>query len=322
MSGEGKPLQALQVLQASRVPAAEPESSPWLIDQLWAAQAVGVIGGSPKSCKSWLALEMAVAVASGQPCLGQFEAIETGSVLVYAAEDSPRHVRGRLEGLCRARAVPFADLDVHLVVEPHLRLDVADDQKRLLAALEVRRPRLLILDPFVRLHRIDENSAAEVSALLADLRAWQRSLGLAIVLVHHTKKSNGEASGQALRGSGDLHAWGDSNLYVRKNGEDLVLTMEHRWAKSGDPLTLRLLDADGPPRLEVRASESESPPAPDLAMQVLAFLRSRCKPVSQEELRDALKVRNQRLTEILWKLRSDGKVTRTPRGWTITGSAG
>lgn len=321
MSGEGKPL---EVIQASRVPIAEPESSPWLIEQLWASQAVGVIGGSPKSCKSWLALEMAVSVASGQPCLGRFEAIETGPVLIYAAEDSPRQVRGRLEGLCRARGVDFSELDVHLILDPQLRLDVTEDQSRLRAALEVRRPRLLVLDPFVRLHRIDENSAAEVSSLLADLRSWQRSLGLAIVLVHHTKKSNGEASGQALRGSGDLHAWGDSNLYVRKNGEDLTLAMEHRWARSGDPLTLRLVDADGPPRLDLRpSSESEpDPPAPDLAVQVLAHLRSRGKPISQEELRDALKIRNQRLTQILWELRTADKVTRTPRGWAINGSAG
>ncbi|MEO6777029.1 MAG: hypothetical protein ABI467_29130, partial [Kofleriaceae bacterium] len=32
------------------------------------------------------------------------------------------------------------------------------------------RPRLLILDPFVRLHRIDENLAGEVAPLLAYLR--------------------------------------------------------------------------------------------------------------------------------------------------------
>lgn len=43
----------------------------WLIDQLWAEQAVGVIGGEPKSNKSFLALDMAVAVASGAPCLGE-----------------------------------------------------------------------------------------------------------------------------------------------------------------------------------------------------------------------------------------------------------
>lgn len=325
MSAETK--QTLQVLQASRVPAADPETPVWLIDQLWAPQAVGLIGGAPKSCKSWLALEMALSVASGQPCLGRFEAMETGPVLLFAAEDSPRQVRARLEGLARARGVDFSSLDVHLIMEPQLRLDIAEDQSRLLAAMEVRRPRLLILDPFVRLHRIDENSAADVSALLADLRAWQRRLGIAIVLVHHTRKSNGEATGgSALRGSSDLHAWGDSNLYVRRSGDDLVLSREHRWARSGDPLTLRLVEADGsPPHLEVRPpADSESAPSavPDMGSQVLAVLRSAARPMTQDEIRDALKVRNHRVYEILCQLRLEGKVMKTPRGWALTNLAG
>jgi hypothetical protein len=40
------------------------EEHRWLIQDLWAAQAVGVVGGEPKCCKSFLALDMAVAVAS------------------------------------------------------------------------------------------------------------------------------------------------------------------------------------------------------------------------------------------------------------------
>jgi hypothetical protein len=318
----GEPEEAtLKVVQVSRVGTGDPQTPPWLIDRLWGSQAVGVIGGAPKSCKSWLALEMALSVASGRPCLGCFEAIDTGAVLVYAAEDSPRQVRARLEGLARARQADFEDLAVHLILEPKLRLDVPQDQERLAAALRAHRPRLLVLDPFVRLHRADENSAAEVSALLADLRGWQREFGVAIVLVHHTRKSNGDAGGQALRGSSDLHAWGDSNLYLRRNGEDLVLSMEHRWARSGEPLTLTLAEENGsPPHLVIRRTSDSpadaAPEAPDLATRVLAFLRGRAMPATQDEIRDALKVRTQRVVEVLWRLRTDGKVIRTNHGWT------
>jgi hypothetical protein len=34
-------------------------------------------------------------------------------------------------------------------------------------------------------------------------------------------------AGQALRGSSEFHAWGDSNLYLRRDGDDLMLTVEH-----------------------------------------------------------------------------------------------
>ena len=72
---------------------------PWLIDQLWTAQAVGIIGGTPKSYKTWMALEMAVAVASGSACLTRFTVPSPGPVLLYAAEDSGSALRSRLESL-------------------------------------------------------------------------------------------------------------------------------------------------------------------------------------------------------------------------------
>lgn len=320
MSGEAEP-EALKILAVARVCTGDRETPPWLIDRLWASQAVGLIGGAPKSCKSWLALEMALSVASGRPCLGCFEVMGTGPVLLYAAEDSPRQVRARLQGLARARQAEFETLAVHLILEPRLRLDVPQDQRRLEAAIREHRPKLLVLDPFVRLHRLDENSAAEVSALLADLRAWQREFGVAIVLVHHTRKgnANGDAGGQALRGSSDLHAWGDSNLYIRRSGDELALSMEHRWARSGQPLALRLADSDGPPRLEVRpaAAADSAPAAPDLRARVLAVLRSAGvgRPMTHDQLRDTLKVRDQRLKEVLWQLRGEDQVDRNARGW-------
>jgi RecA-family ATPase len=61
------------------------------------------------------------------------------------------------------------------------------------------------------LHRLDENSAADISQLLGFLRELQRTHDTAIVLVHHASKKHRAQPGQALRGSSDLHAFGDSN---------------------------------------------------------------------------------------------------------------
>ena len=44
----------------------------WLVDELWADEAVGIVGGEPKCCKSFLALDIAVTVAGGVPCLRRF----------------------------------------------------------------------------------------------------------------------------------------------------------------------------------------------------------------------------------------------------------
>ena len=59
----------LPVVQVSHIPL-EPQPRRWLVQGLWSASAVGFLGGPPKCCKSYLGLELAVAVASGTRCLG------------------------------------------------------------------------------------------------------------------------------------------------------------------------------------------------------------------------------------------------------------
>ena len=42
------------------------------------------------------------------------------------------------------------------------------------------------------------------------------------------------------RGSSEFHAWGDFNLYLRRDGDDLSLSVEHRAAPSMTPITIEL----------------------------------------------------------------------------------
>jgi RecA-family ATPase len=189
--------------------AARPEEQRWLVTQLWAEQAVGIVGGEPKCCKSFLALELAVAVASGAPCLRHFTVPQPGRVLLYAAEDALHVVRQRLHGICAAVGCSLTELDVQVITAPTLRLDLPEDRAALERTVAELQPRLLILDPFVRLHRIDENASGEVAPLLAYLRELQRRHALSVLLVHHARKSAaGMRAGQALRGSSEFHAWG------------------------------------------------------------------------------------------------------------------
>lgn len=294
---------------------AKAEDRPWLIHSLWGFHAAGIIGGIPKCCKSWLGLDLAVSVASGTPCLGRFPVEETGPALVYLAEDALQEVRGRLVSNCRHRQIAIETLDVHVITAPVLRLDLEQDQHRLRATLDRLRPRLLLLDPLVRLHRLDENSAGDVSLLLGFLRELQRTYEMAVVLTHHASKRVCAQPGQALRGSSDLHAFGDSNAYVAPKDDHLVLTLEHRTAPAPPPLRLRLVTPpDGSTHLEVVGD-----PAPDrdlsLPERVLACLRQEGRPLSRGHLRREIRVNNQRLGDALSALLDQKAVVRDGEGW-------
>ena len=139
---------------------------------------------------------MAVAVARGVPCVRRFAPAQTGRVLLFAAEDALHIVRQRLAGIARDAGRVLDDLDIHVITAPSVRLDVEFDRDALTTTVAELRPKLLVLDPFVRLHRIDENLSGEVAPLLAYLRELQRRFHVAVVLVHHAPQGRREDAGR------------------------------------------------------------------------------------------------------------------------------
>ncbi len=305
-----------KLLAVQHVAAVQAEQEvAWLVEGIWPEQGVGFLGGHPKSCKSWLALDIALSVASRTPVLGKYPVRRGGTVLVFAAEDSPPMVRARFAGMAAARGLTLEDQPIQLVLAGRLRLESEGDQARLRATLEMVQPVLLILDPFVRMTGIDENSAREVSQVLGYLRELQRSRGLAILVVHHVRKSAGNG-GLALRGSGDFWAWSDTNLYLHRKQAGLELAVEHRSASTPDPIGLELFDeAPTGPYLRMRERDLGASDPPELGERVLDFLGEQQEAVKLDMIRGALRVRMQSVVDVLRDLEAGGRVLRDECGW-------
>lgn len=317
-SPDADPARSFPVQPAHQLPV-QPEAQRWLVTDLWMEEAVGIVGGEPKLGKSFLALDMAVAVASGAACLRTYPVPRPGPVLLYAAEDALHIVRRRLEGICAAAACSLQQLDLQVITAVTLRLDLPADRDRLQHTVEDFKPRLLILDPFVRLHRIDENVSGEVAPLLAYLRELQRYHHLAVVLVHHAKKGGGRIrAGQALRGSSEFHAWGDSNLYLRRTHQELTLTIEHRAAPSPAPLVLELTHSGDALALQLRSgSLAPLSSAGSLDARITQALVAAGRPLPLADLRELCRVRNATLHERLTAMTQAGLLRRDTLGYQL-----
>ena len=171
----------------------------------------------------------------------------------------------------------------------------------------------------MRLHRIDENVSGDVAPLLAFLRELQRRHAIAVVLVHHARKGAGTIrAGQALRGSSEFHAWGDSNLYLRRDSDDRIrLTVEHRAAASIPGVALELTQRDNALALEAvqpdRQSERNAgPTSVDQRITEALTDGEQSRPFS--ELRQACRVRTATLYERLAAMTAAGLVIKSPEG--------
>jgi hypothetical protein len=309
----------LPVVRAADLDEPDPARR-WLIASLWTHHGVGTIGGLPKCLKSWLGLDVAVSVASGTPCLDTFAVTDPGGVLLYMAEDAGHLVKARLAGLCRHRRLDLAALPIDVITAPSVRLDLATDQRRLVETVRRTAPRLLVLDPFVRLHQVNENQAGEVAAILGYLRAVQRAHDVAVIVVHHARKNGGSSGGLSLRGSGDFFAWVDTALSLRRRQHTLVLSVEHRAAAAPDPITLALVGTEHDLHLAIVPAEAPetataSPPA-DLDATILRTLtEAGCAGLSRAALRSAVRVRNERVGDALTRLATAGHITRRGETW-------
>jgi len=318
MKASGPSLTPIPTVRIGDITSGGKYSENWLIEEIWSARAVGLLGGPPKIFKTWIAVDLALSVASGTKFLERFEVKEPGPVVFFGAEDPKELLKERFLAGAEVRGLIFESLEIYLLDVAVLRLDQAKDQLRLAQTLRQLRPRLLILDPLVRMHRLDENSATEISGLLSYIRALEREYEVAILIVHHTRKEIGSSQhpGQGLRGSSDLHAFGDSNLYMRRNRDGLLLTVEHRSAPAPGPILLDFV-AQPHPHLVVK-SQSESPASGEkdgFLEEVLYQLEASASPLQVEELRSRLRVRKQRVVDALKTLVDAGQVERLGEGY-------
>jgi hypothetical protein len=152
--------------------------------------------------------------------------------------------------------------------------------------------------------------------LLAYFRSLQRQFDVSVLLVHHTRKNatGGAAAGVGLRGSSDIHAFGDSNLYLRRVKEHLVLSTEHRAAPASPPIHLALV-ATNPETTHLDVvSQQQDGKQRGLREQVLDVLAGG-QVLTRAKLRDCLAVKNERLGEVLESLERAGRLSRTVAGW-------
>lgn len=308
-----------------------PETNPgWLIEGVIGEGGATVLGGPPKHLKSWLTLELAVSVASGQPFLGEYQVTRPGPVLVYDAENHKGHVRRRLEGICSARGVDPSTLPIRIIDE-RLMLDDPTHIPKLERTITELKPVLLILDPLVRLHRGNENNSQAMSAVLGELSALKLKHLLAMVLVHHTRKRNGgkqAPTGAELRGSSELYAWYDSGLIVARgqHGDVHTMALEHR-AAPGGALHFRLTGNEESQYLELAAEEETGTGAPpvravDLKKGIIQLVAERGS-ANLDELQAALKKKRVTLSEAVRELVEDGVLERGPgRRLRVPGAAG
>lgn len=243
---------------------------PWILKPLLHHEELAVLFGPPASCKSALALAMAVSVATGESFLGLRP---TSAPVVYLAGEGQRGLalRERAIALHHGTVVPEKRLFISTGTPQFLdEVSFSELEAALDEVAELHgKPSLVIVDTLARcLGPGDESLAGDMGRFVAACDILRKRFNAAVLVIHHA----GLMAKDRARGSSALRAAADVEMKVEiKQGNFVELTTtKSKDAEPSAPLWFRRvvvdleeLDEDGDPVSSVTVEQaSEYQPVP------------------------------------------------------------
>lgn len=282
----------------------------------YVAEGMTLLAGRPKLGKSWLVLEMALAVASGGICLGGVEC-EQGDVLYLALEDNPRRLQSRLKRLWQLETLakqPIPDRLTFVTEWPRAGNGGIEQLRTWIAGH--REARLIIVDVLAMFRPMSKGRDqtlydADYHAI-KELQALASEAGVAIIVVHHARKGASESGDpfEVISGTLGLSGAADTAIVLNRDSNGTTLAgrgrdiEEFETAVIFDRMTCKwnaLGAAD-----DVRRTDERS--------VILDALRDSGEPMSPAEIADALGLQRNNVRQLIFKMVKAGELVKAQRG--------
>jgi hypothetical protein len=272
-------------------------------------EGLSMLAGKPKVGKSWMALDLAIAVAAGDKFLG--EECQQGDVLALFLEDNDRRLQRRMTTMLGAQKEAWPESLTYATSWPRLA-DGGSDLIREWVG-KAKKPRLIIVDILEKVRvRVTGKQTTQYSAdyeALESLHKIATEFELSVLVLHHQRKAAADDLMDTV--SGTLGIGGaldtllvlgsdEAGLFLYGRGRDLeefsVRVQQNeqcRWDSLG-------------PKPEAQASPERQ--------NIIAALRRSEKPMSVDAIAAAVSAKKANTKALLSKMHQEGSVERFATG--------
>ena len=188
-------------------------------------QTLLTIIGAPKVGKSFLAFNIATALASGNG-FACFKIDKRQKTLILSAEGGYYPNKDRIKRITNNIDRKSLQNHAYIKLNCNLYIDKKEHYDEIEGLISKHKIDVLILDPFIRFHHQEENSSSSMSEVMALIRQLIMSTNVSVILIHHT----GKQVSRGGRGSSVITGEYDSAIYMEKrcNGKvQLKFDMRH-----------------------------------------------------------------------------------------------
>lgn len=281
----------------------------WILEP-YLTEGLAVLAGKPKIGKSWLALGIACPVAAGATALGTLQ-VAQGDVLYMALEDNPRRLQARLRAVLQGAEAPPS---LHLVTEWN-RLDEGGIDDLRLWLEDHPDARLIVIDTLAKVRarrRPNGDIYAEDYDAVSGLKRLADEFGIAIVLVHHLRKTPSDDVVDEVSGSTGLTGAVDTILILKRDrsAADAVLFATGRDVEEVEDA----LEFDGETGRWTKVGDAETYRRSKEQMKIVRALQQAGEPMGPKEIAEATRLPHASVRQLVRKLAKDGVIGSVGKG--------
>jgi RecA-family ATPase len=177
-------------------------------------QSMLLIAGAKKVRKTFLAYNFGIAIAGGYSFAG-FKTNKEHKVLIFSAEGGYYPNRDRIKKMCECADIKNPN-NFNICFDSRIKLEDDQSYDFIIEKIKELKSEVIIIDPFVKFHHLEENSAMDMGNILGKLRYLIEDYGISIILVHHL----GKDQSRDARGSSAILGEYDSCITLFKDGND------------------------------------------------------------------------------------------------------
>jgi hypothetical protein len=275
------------------------------------AEGCTLLAGRPKLGKSWLMLDVGIAVAAGRYCLGETKC-EQGEVLYLALEDNERRLQSRIDKVLGAFAEEWPDGFKYATEWPRANEGGIEEIRRWILA--AKNPRLVVVDVLAMFRPTSGNRDNQYEAdyaAIKGLQALASEFHIAIVIVHHTRKAGSDVDPfEKVSGTLGLSGAADTVLVLDRDGSGATLygrgrdVEEVEVAVEFDKSTCRWRILGQ--AVDVRRTDERS--------KILSVLIEADEPLTPADIAVGSGMSRNNVDQLLFKMAKAGEVLKAGRG--------
>lgn len=206
-----------------------------------------IIGGESSTGKTTLALEFSVKLVKGSPIFG-LSTLKCSNVVMLQQETNLAEIKFRMGRITAGLGISKSKLLRRIFFsEPrHSSFDLGQegDVTRIISLLQATKAEVLIIDPLICFHSVDENNNVSMRHILNQITRIIRETDAAAIMVHHYGKSVDRSGRHRLRGASAIFDAADTVIGLATTKNTNIRQVEFQKIRNGRPREKMLIEVD------------------------------------------------------------------------------